>query len=207
MFNLPIKTLHIDPSSYNKQKLISCIEQNYYQSPSRNARPSMGTHHQCYNDFNNPNFIEPDWDSVRIVYNKVVNEYLTSMNLVSQCKYNLDIVNYSAYGDTKSNMRRHFHTDCDFSGVHYIQYDNQIHTPTRFENPFKWGDYQSYMRPDLGKCMVNELSNSWTCDWFEPETKEDDIIFFPSLLSHEVMAQKQSDKLRITIALNVSIVV
>ena len=207
MFNLPVKTLHVNPLSYDKRGVISCIEQNYHQYPSRNVRPSMGTLHHCYADFDNPNFAEPDWDSMRPVYAKVINEYLASMDLVSGCKFDFGIVNYSAYGDTISNMRSHFHTESDFSAVHYIQFDERVHTPTRFENPFKWGDYQNVMRPHLEKCVVNDLSNSWTCDWWELETHEDDIVFFPALLPHEVMAQKKSDKLRITIALNISIAV
>ena len=125
----------------------------------------------------NCNFAEPDWDSMRPVYAKVINEYLASMNLVSGCKFDFGIVNYSAYGDTMSNMRSHFHTESDFSAVHYIQFDERVHTPTRFENPFKWGDYQNVMRPHLEKCVVNNLSNSWTCDWWELETHEDDIVF------------------------------
>ena len=63
--------------------------------------------------------------------------------------------------------RQHNHTHSTFSGVYYLKFNKQVHTPTLFHNNNFWGD----IKEDV---IVPVL----------PEIDEDDIIFYPSRTSH-----------------------
>tara|TARA_B100000085_G_scaffold264777_1_gene272001 strand:- start:2901 stop:3536 length:636 start_codon:yes stop_codon:yes gene_type:complete len=205
IFNLPVKTFRVDPTLYDKEQIISRITDNYALDPNRNVKPEMGTLHHCYVDYGNPKFKDPDYTKLAPVYQTLVEKYLGTMDLDEGTKYTWEFVNYAAYGDTKSTMRSHLHSNCDFSAVHYIQFDEENHTPTIFSNPFAWGELTKHLRPNLNRCLKRTINNSWAEDWYKIPTKEDDMVFFPASLKHEVMAQGESDKLRITIAINISI--
>lgn len=205
IFNLPVKTFSVDPTSYDKDQIISRITDNYAIDPNRNVRPKMGPLHQCYVDYGNPKFNDPDYSQLAPVYQTMVEKYLDTLDLSDGVGYRWEFVNYAAYGDTKSTMRSHFHSCCDFSAVHYIQFDEEHHSPTVFSNPLMWGEYTKYFRPHLDVCLNNSINNSWAEEWYMIPTKEDDMVFFPAQLKHEVMAQGKSDKLRITIAINITL--
>jgi hypothetical protein len=77
----------------------------------------------------------------------------------------------------------HNHGACGFSSVCYIEFDNKIHLPTNFLSPFgdfAWGNSQYY----------------------QPDIKEGDIIFFPSFLQHYAPLNS-SDKERIIFSFNI----
>lgn len=203
MFNLPIKTLSINPSSYDKTGLISVIEHNYRKNPVRNAQPELGTLHHSIRDEENPNFSTPNYPMG--VYAEKISEYLSSLHLKPNTKFKFYIINYSC-NSNNVNMQSHFHGDCDFAAVHYVQFDKLHHKSTRFNSPFYWKDYKDYIRPNLYEYLPNDYGNSWWYDWWELDTNEDDIVFFPSLLKHEVVAHHNSNKFRITVAMNISLV-
>lgn len=203
MFDLPVKQYSLNPLSYNKEEIISCIENNFNKDPIRNAKPCMGSLHQSLYDTND-GYETPNYELIKPIYAKAIDRYLTDLNLIG-CKFNFYIANYTCISE-HTNMRSHFHTEADFSAVHYIQYDKKIHSSTRFNNPFVWNDYKKFVRPKLHTFLPNQIENSWFYDWWECEVEEDDIVFFPALLKHEITTQKKSDKYRISIALNIELI-
>ena len=205
IFNLPVKTFRVDPTLYDKEQIISRITDNYALDPNRNVKPDMGPLHHCYVDYGNPKFNDPDYTKLAPVYQTIVEKFLGTMDLDERTKYTWEFVNYAAYGDTKSTMRSHFHSFCDFSAVHYMQFDEENHSPTVFSNPFIWGEFTKHSRPNLDRCLKKTINNSWAEEWYKIPTKEDDMVFFPAQLKHEVMPQGRSDKLRITVAINITI--
>lgn len=203
MFNLPVNRYNIDPTSYDKDQIISSIEKNFKLDPKRNGAPDLGSLHQSlYND--DEGFEIPNYDVVSRQYSYVIDNYFKDLGMVG-CKYRFNVANYTCISE-HTNMRSHFHTVADFAAVHYIQFDEKTHTPTRFLNPFVWNDYFKFVRPELFKIFSNpSAENSWMYDWWECDIKEDDIVFFPAMLKHEVLTQKRGDRNRITIALNIEV--
>jgi len=54
------------------------------------------------------------------------------------------------------------------------------------------------------KMNLKNLQNSWNMEEWVYDTEEDDLIIFPAVLKHMVK-NKDSNKLRITLAANVEI--
>tara|TARA_A100001201_G_scaffold52183_3_gene51643 strand:- start:737 stop:1351 length:615 start_codon:yes stop_codon:yes gene_type:complete len=203
MFNLPVNTYSIDPITYDKDEIISCIEKNYELDPSRNAVPNLGSLHQSLCDPNDK-FKNPNYEQVSHLYAKSIEQYLADINLTG-CQYRFYVANYTCISE-HTNMRSHFHTESDFAAVHYIQFDDKVHSPTRFNNPCSWNEYAQFIRPNLYKFLSMDMEHSWFYDWWECIVKEDDIVFFPSMLKHEIPTQKKSDKNRITVSLNIELI-
>lgn len=78
----------------------------------------------------------------------------------------------------------HDHGQCNYSFVMYVDYDENEHTPTQFVSP---------------------LSDPTTnVNWiYAPNTKEGEIIIFPSNLLHFTIPNK-SDKIRTIVSIDIS---
>ena len=103
-------------------------------------------------------------------------------------------------------MRSHIHNDCDFSAVHYIKFDDTVHTATLFENSNNYSNFSEYLRPNLNKILDrNCILNSWFFNHFKFKIKENDICIVPGLLSHSISKQIETEKTRITIVCNITL--
>jgi len=94
---------------------------------------------------------------------------------------------------------------CDFSAVHFLKFNPDIHEPIRFVHPeltkTKYiAKFKPHLHDNLGTCDMQ----SYYKEHYVPVIKEGDFIIFPSELQHLVYAN-QSDELRITIAFNFSL--
>ena len=92
-------------------------------------------------------------------------------------------------------------------GIHYIRFDTESHTPTRFVNPMGYAKYLEDIIPErMIKYDVDDNSNSWMFPSWEPKIIEDDMIIHPALLSHDVRPQIcKDDNLRIASVLNINV--
>lgn len=90
-----------------------------------------------------------------------------------------------------------------FSGVHFLKLSKE-HPKLIFHNPGH-SPYQTEMFPTAMKTIDKKnLSHSFLSLTVEPTVEEDDLILFPSTLSHSVGLQRVDD-LRVTVSFNIGI--
>jgi hypothetical protein len=208
LFGLPILIASIDPNSYDKQKLLDKINNNYKQKKIRQNWGDSNNFfqtdiHHSLQDEDNPLFEKIDYTDIIKNYNKPIETYLSKIIGSEKIKYNFKVVNYSAVKHN-SFMKPHFHVDCDFAMVHYVSFDKEQHLPTIFLNPYFFSDFIPNNDCMRKVCISNNTNSSWIFGEWKHDIKEDDIIIFPSVLKHYVR-NKDSDKLRVTISTNISI--
>lgn len=206
LFGYNVWQRRVDPSLYNKQDIVDVINDNVNIDPERNHWNGGGKLHHSYNDIDNPKFKEPDYSSLLPVYSKLLDEYIKETKLHGL--FNFHITNYTVIKGQDQYMSIHDHClEDEIVAVHYLSYDPTCHYPLIFhnENPdFKWLKYQKIKDRILpNSCEHSQYFTTWT-----PEIKEDDIIFFPSNLSHSVHPSKDhvyldTNKNRICIATNI----
>jgi uncharacterized protein (TIGR02466 family) len=206
IFGFPIYMTSIKSNSYNKKDIINIIERNYNKSPTRNywdsnAYNGSDIHHSIW-DQDNPNFEKPDYSILLTIYNKKIQQYLNELGIIKNTKYGFEIVNYTCMIKGQS-MRNHIHVDCDFSGVHYVSFDEKTNDSTLFLNTQSHSKYLKHLRQGSSLLFDNKKTcNSYLYENFKFITKEDDLIIFPSMLEHSI-PKVNSDKKRITIAFNI----
>jgi len=138
IFGFPVFIRNINENLYNKEEIIKDIEYNYNKNKTRNAWDKGNIHesnlHHAYNDWNNTDFRKINFDKLIPVYGDVFIEFFKNLNIKKeQLKYKFNIVNYTCLTSSQ-NMQSHVHDDCDFSAVHYIKFDNTVHSSTSFDN-------------------------------------------------------------------------
>ena len=207
LYGLPIYIEKISPETYEKNKIISQIKNNYKISNvrnnwSKNSFIKTDIHHSL-EDEENKNFNKINYYNLLEKYEKIISNFLKKLYLKNNLNFKYSIVNYTC-SKHNSFMIPHIHNDCSFSLVHYISFDAKQHIPTIFKNPF----YFCSLLPNKKKLIdiFNEKieENSWIYKEWTFETKEDDVVIFPAILEHYVR-NLDSKKLRITISVNVEI--
>jgi len=212
LFPTVIWKTKIDPSRYDKEKLVATVRENYRRDPYRSAWSNDGTLHHCYNDWTNPKFIPYDIQDLMGVYGQVTQEFVHQLPLHTIPRYNFVFVNVTANRQGQY-MGMHDHTDedvscaCCYSCVHYIKLEP--HQPsTTFINPLIVGQYASPTQT-IGKYVdASKFENTTYFHKWEIPTEEDDIVIFPSYLKHKVRGdwkQKDPEELRITNAVNINL--
>jgi len=210
IFGFPFFIKNIDENLYDKEEIIKDIEHNYNKNKKRNIWDKGSIYesdlHHCYNDLDNINFKKINFDKLIPVYKDLFVEFLKNLKIKKkEIKFKFNIVNYTCLTSSQY-MTSHVHGDCDFSAVHYIKFDDTIHTSTLFENNNNYIDYIEYLRPNLNKILDETcISNSWYYKDFRFKIKENDICIFPGLLSHSILKQLETEKTRITIVCNITL--
>lgn len=208
IFGIPLYKSNISPNSYDKDNILNTIFKNYEKSNERNNwdknnHISSKIHHSLC-DEQNENFEKPDFSSLIPVYKSEIEKYLKMMNY-QNLTFTFDIVNYTVM--TKgSQMSNHIHTDCDFTTVHYLQYDNQSFDSTLFHNS---NDYAKFLTQCLSKNISKvsdnkSIKNSWIYQNFKVPTKENDFLIFPAILEHSV-PRIESENKRVTVITNINV--
>jgi hypothetical protein len=210
LFGFPIFTKSFTDLNYDRKKLIDTIESNYKIKKNRDEwdndpNSQYSNMHHSINDEKNKIFIEPDYSSVGPHYENYIREFFSKLKLKSDIKYSWKVVNYTCM-ENDMYMRSHTHIkDDDFTAVHYLQYDDSNNNSTFYENSSSHALYLRYIRPNLSSCFdKNNIENSYIYENYKLPTKQDDFVITPSSLLHSVQRVK-SDKLRITIVLNIRI--
>lgn len=111
---------------------------------------------------------------------------------------------YTAYGKGQK-ADWHDHMPADFSAVHFLKFNPEVHNPIVFTNPDVissrlHGTYKPHLVDNLGTCD----KQSYYKAEYTPEIEEGDFIIFPSQLFH-LVHPSESDELRVTIAFNFNI--
>ena len=208
IFGIPLYKSNIDPNSYDKESILNTILSNYGKSNDRNNWDNESyikskIHHSLC-DEQNQNFEQPDFSSLRVVYESEIKKCLKMMNY-RNLVFKFEIVNYTVM--TKdSQMSNHIHTDCDFTTVHYLRFDNESFDSTLFHNSNDYAKYLiSTLSPSISKvCDNKSIQNSWIYQTFKIPTQENDFLIFPAVLEHSV-PRIENDSERITVVSNINV--
>ena len=144
------------------------------------------------------------WTSVQH-YKKYVNQFIQHYFRGLELDWRIDGEPwYNVYGkDQKADQ--HDHMTCDFSAVHFLKFNPEVHEPIRFIHPQQTKTkYLSRFKPQIVDNLGTCTRQSYYKEHFVPDIYEGDLIIFPSELQHLVW-KNQSDETRITIAFNFSI--
>lgn len=139
--------------------------------------------------------IDFDWADLIMLYQDNLIELATQYGIAGDA-YITDAW-FNAY---KKNQHQeiHEHLPGQFSAVHYLAYDKNVHSPTLFLSPYRQVSMSNAPPfksndPDFIPSTWNQLSYI--------NVDEGDLIIFPSFLEHKV-GRQTTNKLRATIAFN-----
>ena len=205
LFGFPVHKIRIDPDSYDKDKIVSDIKENYEIDNNRNEWGSSNLHH-AYGNWENEKFIAINYDKLKQIYQKTFEDFFkNTFNNSKPFNYHWNIVNYTAI-KTGQYMKIHIHDDYDFSCTHYIKFNPKKHSSIQFVNLSPMGLY--------GKNITNsafeignrqDISNSYLQGSWNYSLSEDDMLIFPGSLHHEVPKQEETDELRICVVTNIKL--
>jgi hypothetical protein len=189
-------SFYLDSVSYpNRQEFVQDVESKYNETPTFKPdswEENIHTSIQYGGYKNNIEYFQKagiPLDLVHLIDEKIQN--IVSMeNLSGIGQFYISEMWYNAY---KNGQYQHMHKHSNginnfFSGVYYIQFDENEHSSTRF--------YNSEFEVDFDKVRNHPFFV------YTPKIKENDLFIFPSNVGHDV-AQQYSSKLRITVAFNV----
>ena len=206
LFGLPYYQTIIDKTKYDKESIVNTIVSNYEIDKNRNnwdsgARVPSNLHHSN-NDYDNKKFNEVDYTELIPLYNQKIQEFLDSLNYKQNIKYRFEVVNYTCMTDS-SYMKEHAHI-CEFSAVHYLKFNPEVHSPTCYVNPASYTDYIGSVLPKLSELLdPTDINNTWVCKYVDVPVEEDSFVIMPGILSHLVPPSKKVGDLRMTIVINI----
>lgn len=207
IFGVPIYFSNINPNFYNKEKIIRTIEKNYEIDPQRNNWDiEETTLHHSANDTLNDKFEKINFLELIDLYGQQFSNFFDQIPTKKRFEFEMSIANYTCMSKGHL-MKRHVHTDCHFTGVHYIKFNPQKHSSTKYYNPAAWGEFIGGLLK-YDECMINfdldSMTNSWLKSSWSFETNEDDFVIIPAVLPHSVPLCN-SDETRMTIVVNVKL--
>lgn len=210
MFGFPIFIDRIDPKLYKKDFIKTQIENNFNKSSLRNKWDKLSNIHHSLCDDNNSEYESLDFDSLLPLYDNSIQNLISKIKFKNntQCFYKFYVVNYTCTSKDQF-MTEHDHVENFppnknvFAAVHFLKFDDS-HSSTNFVNSLPFIRYTNHLLPQsfLQKIDENDSSNSWLFHKFNLDISEDDIIFFPSLLIHNIDYQA-TDNLRMSVSLNI----
>ena len=205
LFGFPVHKIRIDPNSYDKDKIVSDIKENYEIDNSRNEWGTSNLHH-TYGDWDNEKFININYNKLKKVYHKIFENFFHNDFKNSQpFNYQWNIVNYTAI-KTGQHMQSHTHPTYDFSCTHYINFNPEKHSSIRFVNLSSMGLYgKEIMKSKFNIADNMDISNSYLQGGWNYPLSEDDMVIFPATLHHEVPKQEETDELRICVVTNIEL--
>jgi hypothetical protein len=208
LFGAPFYKTKIDSNLYDKLEVIDTIKHNYSIDPNRNKWSSLIDIHQLNGDYNNPtfkDFSKSAKESLSNLYNNSLRIFFDSF-LEESAQFKFHMINYTCMLNNQY-MIEHEHA-CDFSAVHYIKFNKNVHLPTFYINPMTWGFYSDRIFTPNWQTLTSDNSkvkNSYMHKFFNLDVEEDDFVVTPGPLRHFVPASS-SNELRMTIILNIKFV-
>lgn len=210
LFGSPIYSYHIDKQSYDKEKVLNHILENYNIDKERNNWDNDSNIHHSYGDWNNNKFnhsVEIYDEILTPLYSKIIKNFFDEkIKLKKEIKYKFDIANYTCVGDSQY-MKSHRHLpDFVFTCVHYLQFDRNEHTGIRLFNTNDYGPFVKHLLPNFyDKINNEEEENSYMFEHYDYLPVEDEMIIFSGLLPHAIPRQMNTTKPRISIVTNIRI--
>lgn len=210
MFGFPIFIDRIDPKLYEKDFIKSQIEKNFNKNSFRNKWDKHSNIHHLLCDNDNIEYESLNFNSLLPLYDNSIKNLISKIKFKTNtnCSYKFHLVNYTCTSKDQY-MTEHDHVESVppnktvFAAVHFLKFDDS-HSSTNFVNSLPFIRYINHLLPQsfLEKIDEKNSSNSWLFHKFNLDIKEDDIIFFPSLLIHNIDYQT-SYNLRMSVSLNI----
>lgn len=141
--------------------------------------------------------VDFSWQEILPFYIKNIEEMARELNVSGAVGINNAWLN--AYKKGQSHDL-HDHLPSQFSAIHYVKYDSNLHTPTIFVNPYRQVSISSAPRYDTSD--MSKVPPMWGPQSFL-NVEEGDIVIFPSFFEHKV-AKQSSDEMRVTLSFNFS---
>ena len=191
----------MEEHSIIKDAYIDDIMENFNSFPD-NSRDWKN--HSSYTEVNAlPK--ELDWWASVQYYKKYVNQFINHYFRATELDWRIDAEPwYNVYGKGHK-ADQHEHMTCDFSAVHFLNYNPDEHEPIRFVHPeLTKTKYLSKFKPTIVNNLGTCTRQSYYKEHFVPVINEGDFIIFPSELQHLVWTN-MSEEPRVTIAFNFSL--
>ena len=154
---------------------------------------------EFYNDFDNTCLMRTYINQVSIFLDEI--GLNNNKDIESTCAFNIDMW-YNAYKkDQYQEWHNHSGVTSDFSAIHYLKYDEDVHSPTIFKNPTSKSQIFSSI---TNSQKLRGTKNSLYSEVYHPNIREGDLIIFPSWLEHMCPPNK-SNELRIAVAFNIEL--
>jgi hypothetical protein len=218
LFGFPYHKVKINPSLYNKQKLLEDFEANYKIDPLRDKWKSNRPHaqkenslHHSIDDVGNPKFLSLDdhYQKLKFLYDLEIKFFFNSLNIKGKISWASNITDYAlSRGQVYLSPHHHIQAGA-FTAIHYVSFDAENHSPTAYVNGHSFSQYID-MNPSYtilkSKLDPEDPANSWLFNDYCLSIDEDDFVIIPTSLTHLVPLKKnQGDKLRATIVLDTMI--
>lgn len=205
IFASSIDRIRIDPVCYNKQDIITTIQENYARNPKRNNWDNRSDLHHAYQDWSNAEFENIDFDQLQKIYELEIEHCLNQGHYQKPFQYKVEIANITCYGLGQfMNEHDHMQDKTIFSAIHYVKLPENS-APLTFHNPLSMLHYNEHdnlrFYRELFDPQARENSVFWP-KWMM-KIQEDDLVIFPAYLRHSVEAHGIRD-LRMAIVLNIN---
>ncbi|NDB60623.1 hypothetical protein EB001_19575 [bacterium] len=206
----------IDPNSYNKKEIMDTIIYNYEKNPNRESTlknsPDI-SFHNYYGNFDNPKYKKINFTQLGLVYDNIIKNYMTSIygtninNILY--RWSIDNINVGINGHMECHNHLSQYADGysnQFVMIHYLSFDSNFHEHTKFENPLSIGPFIDYMKIGINLDKSKKENSMYRVNNYI-NSKEDDLIIFPSFINHKVAMSKKphSNKLRVVVASSISV--
>jgi len=190
----------MEEHSIIKDAYLDTIIDNYNKLPYNSHDWNVHTNYKLKDELT-----ELDWWTSVQHYKKYVNQFIKHYFRGLQLDWRIDDNPwYTAYGKGQK-ADQHDHMTCDFSAVHFLKFNPEVHEPIRFVHPQQTTTkYLSRFKPTIVDNLGTCDRQSYYKEHYVPVINEGDFIIFPSELQHLVWGNN-SDELRVTIAFNFSL--
>jgi len=190
----------MEEHSVIKDAYLNSILENYKLYPHNSH--DWDVHTSYYLKDNLPNKL--DWWTSIQHYKTYVNQFIEDYFRASLDWRIEEDPWYTVYGKGQK-ADWHDHLPADFSAVHFLKFNSEVHNPIVFTNPDVTStklqaQYKSHIVSKLGTCD----KQSYYKEQYSPVINEGDFIIFPSQLMH-LVEPNTVDETRITIAFNFNI--
>lgn len=192
MFPIYIFRSFVEDHPTIKSKCLEFVNQEYKKNSSTFEDPWDSDIFTTYGK--DINF---SWHEILPSYIPNIEEMAKELNISGAVAVNNAWMN--AYKSGQSHDL-HDHLPCQFSAIHYVKYDKNIHTPTIFVNPYRQVSISSAPKYDTSD--MSKVPPMWGPQSFV-NVDEGDLVIFPSFFEHKV-ARQTSDEMRVTISFNFS---
>ena len=211
VFSIPVWKTNIDNTRYDKETVLGEMLHNFSVDPKRNAWDEVegnlaksNWHHSNHDD-GNPAFKEISYvdSGLADALNEEIKHFVEYLGLKNDINYEFEITNYTV-SEEGYFLTSHGHGGDDFSSVLFLQYDKETHPSTVFNNPDNSSLFSRIIQKDLYESIdsTNPFFGYFHDDW-QVDTEEDDYLFFPGHVKHEVPLIGKCSKPRVTLSINI----
>jgi len=192
MFQVLLYKTKFEQNEILKNEILPLVTKEYLDNPTTFDNPWDS---DVFTTFNQENNKLVDWDKILPMYISNLQTFAEDLNISGTIHINNAWVN--VYGKNQTH-ELHDHLPGQFSAIHFLSYDPEVHFPTAFVNPYKKEALSN--SPRFISNDAEHIPPTWT-GLSKIDVDEGDIIFFPSFLEHKAPRQ-HSDKLRVIVSFN-----